>query len=160
MKKRSMILLVLLVMLMSVGCQTVASDTAAVPTFDFELPEGYTIDHIAGNSCDIVSGDEVVGGFMRTDLDVACIDTQDFDTIFAYLKTYTAPNETFEFFMDHWTSCLNVVVKITNTQTSESYEQYHHLFEKDGACYDMWLDGLYVERDSVEEFVDAVGIGE
>lgn len=160
MKKRSLILLVVLVMLMSAGCQATESDTAAAPTFDFALPEGYAVDHIAGNTCDIVSGEEVVGGFTRTDLDVSCIDTQDFDTIFAYLETYTAQNETFEFFMDHWTSCLNIVFKITNTQTNEAYEQYHHLFEKDGVCYDMWLDGRYVERDSTEIFVDALGIGE
>lgn len=178
MHKLKIVLAIMLVALLLAGCRSGSEETRDVSSdvetsapntanssenvksaaFDFGVPKGYEISNITENSCDIVQDGQVVGGFRLTDLDVRCAEDIHREEIFTYLGTLVTEDETFEYISDNWSGCTRIFYTITDLKTEDSYEEVHHLFAKDDLCYDLWLDGRYVDRDNTDPFLKAANI--
>lgn len=152
MKKVLRIFQLCLLFLCFLGCSnsTDSSQLSESPTteamttndlfYDFSIPERYTLEQTSENTVVIMQGDLIVGGVILTDLDPAClVDTERTD-IQEYLHTLAVSPLSEEYINMYDGGRVHITLVLTNTETSERWEQSHILYEYNSACYDYWYD--------------------
>lgn len=167
MRKYNVIMIFLFIAMIMAGCQQQSFGPAqAPPAFEFSLPEGFGIDNETDQTCSIVHGGEIVGGLVRTNLDVDCIENGIRDAAYkkavdAYLETYAAPPLGYEYMMSYWEGerpRIDVAFNTLDPETKERHDFRHYLFEKDETLFDMWVDSELVDEITGAQLLDTVGI--
>lgn len=121
--------------------------------FEFTVPDGYTLSAESSKSVSIARSNQVIGGIYLTDLHEVCITDSKCDHLSQYLKQFAPDPLMAEYIIMHDGEDAYVSLKITDPERGISTgEQSHHLFAKDEACFDFWVDTSTVsdeERDSI-----------
>lgn len=129
--------------------------------FEFALPEGFEIQNQSEKNCDLIYADQNVGGFVITDLDAGMVKDPDKDTIKEYLNSYVEPPLVFDCMMSSTgeePKMLEVSLIVVDLETEETHEYKHYLFEKNSACYDMWLDTKLVNGEVRVQLLQTMGL--
>lgn len=129
--------------------------------FEFALPEGFEIHNQSEKSCDLVYAGQNVGGFVITDLDAGMVKDPDKETIKEYLNSYVEPPLVFDCMMSSTgeePKMLEVSLIVVDLESEETHEYKHYLFEKDSACYDMWLDTELVDGEVRVQLLKTMGL--
>ena len=131
------------------------------PLFEFTLPEGFEIQNQSQKTCDLVYEGQHVGGFVITDLDAGMLKDPDKEIVKEYLNSYVEPPLVFDCMMSSTgedPTMLEVSLIVVDLEAEESHEYKHYLFEKDSACYDMWLDTELVDSEIRVQLLSVTGI--
>lgn len=168
MKKQ--ILCAALAVLLTTGCAqkapTVSSPEAAVQashTASFLpinlLPENFIIpaDSITDTACSIFCIGQQVGGIIKTDLSTDVLVNSDYDAVGNYLGKFVPEGLVFDTMIDGGYPITADLV-LVNPDTKASREFMHYLYEKDGFCYDLWLDFAYLQYWEHKEILVASGV--
>ena len=137
------------------------SNKETISAFDFDLPEGFSLKAVNETECSIISDDTVVGGFILTNLNSDIIRNPDEEIIVEYLAGTVPSSMKYEYMMG-WaeddSSPIEVGFYIYDPDTNEGKEYTHYLFKKDDKCYDLWLDKLLVDGETMCEILIVSGV--
>lgn len=154
--KFSKLIILSLICLIFSGCyQSTPVPTESVPEtlpFEFPLPNGYTLTPKSDNAISIIQNGQVIGGIIRTDLDVSCITDTNCTHISEYLKSFASPPLFADYINMYFDGIAYITLQISDRETGPVSNQSHTLFERDAVCFDYWVDSALVtdeERDSI-----------
>lgn len=160
MRKLSVLFTLLLLAAMAAGCHSAAASSSL---FDFSLPEGYEIADITDTTCSILRNGEAVGGIVLTDLDPSVIGKTGSDTddmsLGNYLESCAQPPLGAQYIAMYMDGHLEIAFEATNFDTGESHRYLRTLFEKDSACYDLWVDGAVEDYEDISTVLRAACLG-
>lgn len=160
----------------------VPNSTEVEPTFDFALPEGYTLAEEENDACAILLNGQTVGGIEYTGIqpEVFCeterrnfwdqmteewgyLDVSKSDFSMIRFLTQSLPEECWaEYMIMYWNEeeeqpVAGISFAVTNEATGERQDTSHTFFCKDGAVYDIWVDRA-LEEDGSMPLYAALGI--
>lgn len=165
MNKILQIIAIFLTCLILSGCASSvnAAEAASLPSesvpetlpFDFPLPDGYTAQYKSDKEVSILLDNQIIGGIICTDLDASCIDAECSD-INDFFQSLASPPVRVQYFAMKWENKFNVSLTLENTETGESQEQSHCLFEAESVCFDVWVDTTLVDRAQRDYLFESV----
>ena len=138
-----------------------AASPVSGPFSAFALPEGYSIQHVTDNACEIFRDEICVGSLVRTELDPNVIADADHDAILGYLESYVSEGMDYEYMMGHAAedpSFIEVSMNLVTLDTMEMHEYQHYLFPHDGFCYELRLDNELVDGKARCDILVSTGI--
>ncbi len=154
-KFAKLIILSLICLILS-GCHhSSSSPTETIPEilpFEFSLPDGYAMTPKSDNTISIIQNGQVIGGIIRTDLDVNCITDTDCTHIDEYLKSFASYPLFVEYINMHSDGIAYISLRISDYETGPVSNQCHTLFNQDAVCFDYWVDNSLItdeERGSI-----------
>lgn len=154
-KFSKLIILSLICLIFSSCYQSHPAPTESIPEtlpFEFPLPDGYAMTPKSDNTISIIQNGQVIGGIIRTDLDVNCITDTDCTHIKEYLRSFASPPLFAEYVNMHFDGIAYISLQISDYETGPVSSQSHTLFNQDTVCFDYWVDKALVtneERDSI-----------
>ncbi len=137
------------------------SDKETKCAFDFDLPEGFSLKAINETECSIISDDIAVGGLILTNLNIDIFSNPDGEIVVEYLARTVPDCMKYEYMMD-WSgdgsAPIEVGFYIYDPDTNDGKEYTHFLFKKDDKCYDLWLDNLLVDGETMCDILIVSGV--
>lgn len=154
-KLSKLIILSLICLFFSSCYQSPPVPTEPIPEtlpFEFPLPGGYTLITKSDNAISIIQNEQVIGGIIRTDLDVNCIADTNCTHIKEYLKSFASPPLFVDYINMYFGGFAYITLQISDYETGPVSNQCHTLFNQDAVCFDYWVDDALVtdeERGSI-----------
>lgn len=158
MRKQILSLLLLAALLLS-GCgkpETAPQETA-FSFLRFLLPEDFRISSETEQECTLLCVGQRVGGALKTDLSADVLVNPDFDAIRNYLSRFVPDGLVFDSMIDSG-STVQADFVLVDPVTRKNREFQHTFYEKDGCCFDLWLDCTYLSGWERAEILAASGI--
>lgn len=161
MRKLGVLVSLLLVLILTAGCQDHAEFQGETVTanFEFDIPDAYIISEIGDNSCAVYKGTEVIGGIVLTNLNNGKIADIDKIELRQYLDSFAPSPLTYEYVAMYCSDNFDYVsinFVVTDPETQESTYYHHYLFERAGGCYDIWLIDELVAQDEQIELLESL----
>lgn len=147
--KQICLLLAICCLLCGCAASAPAETEATMPVYpaasssDFSLPVGYALADETTAAIIKTEDGQIVGGIINTELDTACLEESDSESIFEYLTSYPRC----EYISQNADGFKAISMAVTDPQTSNREETARYLFGKDGLCYDLWLDSAALSHD-------------
>lgn len=162
MRKVGIIISVFLMALIIMGCQNREQLNTETTTADFTfyLPDEYSISDISDTGCSIYQGTEAVGGIVLTRLNNGSIVDIDKTELRQFLDTFAPVPLIYEYVAMYSSNddydYVSINFTVTDTETMESNNYHHYLFERNSGCYDLWLIDELVNEEEQKALLIAV----
>lgn len=152
MRKFGVFSTLLLVLILTIGCQNYVAyqkKTEKV-NFEFNIPNAYTISEIDDYACEIYKGTEKIGGIVLTSLNDGKISDIDKTELRRYLDLFAPSPLSYEYVAMYCADdfdYVSIALEVWDPELQVARDYHHYLFEKAGCCYDLWLMDKLVDAD-------------
>lgn len=133
---------------------------------DLELAEGYTaipdsireLTFYVGDDSTFQGNEPKIGGLIQTDLDYSALGQDGSDALTQYVDAMAPLPLIPEYIAMGADGSYAMNLRITNPETQEVTNSSHFFFERDGVCFDLWLDDDALTDEEKEVFLDGISL--